>query len=292
MRIYLLLLPLLFTACSEKDARDLERLAHSKGVKELAKIGEKLITPEQEKASPRRKKEVETSATDSKAGQRPLVQGKQAVGHRNFSDAKRVLPGVFSGKLQEEFYCGCDYQGKDVDLASCGYQPRKNEQRASRIEWEHVVPAWVIGHQRQCWQKGGREQCADKDQIYQVAEGDLNNLVPSVGEVNGDRSNFPYSAWDSSPEPIYGSCQTVVDFKLKRAQPRPEVRGRIARIYFYMHERYALSISKQDRQLMCGWGKQYPIDEWERERNRRIRALQGEGNAYVESTTKLATQCS
>jgi len=291
MRTYLLLLSLLLTACSDQDARDLKRLAHSKGVKELAKLGEKLIAPDSEKEPSHRKVEAPTETNDSTAGQRPLVQGKQAVGHRNFNDAKRVLPGIYTGKLQEEFYCGCDYSGKDVDLASCGYTPRKNAQRASRIEWEHVVPAWVIGHQRQCWQQGGREQCADKDPVYQVAEGDLNNLVPSVGEVNGDRSNFPYSAWESTPEPIYGSCQTVVDFKLKRAQPRPEVRGRIARIYFYMHERYALAISKQDRQLMCAWSKQYPIDGWEQERNRRIRSLQGEGNPYVESPTKLAAQC-
>lgn len=44
-----------------------------------------------------------------------------------------------------------------VDLASCGYQVRKQQNRAQRIEWEHIVPAWVFGHQRQCWQNGGRK---------------------------------------------------------------------------------------------------------------------------------------
>ena len=36
------------------------------------------------------------------------------------------------------FYCGCkiDYQGKKMspDLASCGYEPRKQAKRAARIE--------------------------------------------------------------------------------------------------------------------------------------------------------------
>ncbi|EGH19336.1 endonuclease I, partial [Pseudomonas savastanoi pv. glycinea str. race 4] len=36
----------------------------------------------------------------------------------------------------------------------CGYVPRKSAKRASRIEWEHIVPAWQIGHLRQCWQNG------------------------------------------------------------------------------------------------------------------------------------------
>ncbi len=40
---------------------------------------------------------------------------------------------------------------------SCGYKVRKNENRARRIEWEHVVPARQFGHQRQCWQDGGRK---------------------------------------------------------------------------------------------------------------------------------------
>jgi deoxyribonuclease-1 len=57
--------------------------------------------------------------------------------------------------MQEDFYCGCAYEGKQVDWLSCGYVPRKNPERAKRIEWEHVVPAWVLGHQRQCWQLVG-----------------------------------------------------------------------------------------------------------------------------------------
>jgi endonuclease I len=30
------------------------------------------------------------------------------------------------------------------------------------------------------------------DEVYQRAEADLHNLVPSIGEVNGDRSNFSF----------------------------------------------------------------------------------------------------
>lgn len=58
-----------------------------------------------------------------------------------------------------------------LEKRSCGYTPRKNANRAQRIEWEHIVPAWVIGHQRQCWQKGGRKNCAANDAQFRKTEG-------------------------------------------------------------------------------------------------------------------------
>lgn len=220
-----------------------------------------------------------------------LVTGKTAVGHRDFANAKKVLPRVFAG-MEEEFYCGCRYRGNVVDLASCGYQARKNPTRAARIEWEHVVPAWELGHQRQCWQDGGRKHCTDTDAVFQVAEGDLNNLVPAIGEVNGDRSNFAYSAWSKHPAPIYGACQTVVDFRLKRVQPREEVRGTAARITLYMYHTYGLRMSKQDKQLMCAWARTYPVDDRELRRNERIVHWQGTGNALVTDPERIKAACS
>ena len=92
-----------------------------------------------------------------------------------------------------------------------------------------------------------------------MAEGGLINLVPAVGEVSGDRSNYPYSAWTSHPELMYGACQTIIDFKSRRAQPRAEVRGRAARITLYMYETYKLNLSSQDKKLMCSWAKTYPV---------------------------------
>ncbi len=73
-----------------------------------------------------------------------LVNSKKAVGHRDFSNAKKVLPDICAG-MQEDFYCGCAYIKTVVNFASCHFVPRKNPIRAGRIEWEHVVPAWVLG---------------------------------------------------------------------------------------------------------------------------------------------------
>ncbi|MDT1817368.1 deoxyribonuclease I, partial [Acinetobacter baumannii] len=76
-----------------------------------------------------------------------------AAGINSFSQAKAAGVKV-NADVPGDFYCGCkiDWQGKKgvIDLESCGYKVRKNENRASRVEWEHVVPAWQFGHQRQC----------------------------------------------------------------------------------------------------------------------------------------------
>ena len=281
----LLLLSLSLSACDDLSTSQIEKIAHSQEVKTLAKLGENALKQIIKGDQP-----ADEAANTETSGPVELVSGRTSVGQRDFNRAKQVLPDVFRG-MESDFYCGCAYKGKEMDLASCGYTPRKSATRAQRLEWEHVVPAWVLGHQRQCWQNGGRKNCSDNDPQFKSAEGNLVNLVPSVGEVNGDRSNFAYSAWTSKPEPMYGQCKTIVDFKNKKAQPREEVRGRIARIHFYMYERYQLRLAKQDQQLMCAWAKTYPVDAWEVKRNQRIVKLQGDGNHFV-SDNKLASYCS
>jgi deoxyribonuclease-1 len=73
----------------------------------------------------------------------------------------------------------------------------------------------------------------------------------------------------------------VVDFKARKAMPRQQIRGMIARTYFYMSERYGLRLSKQDHQLYTAWNKQYPVEAWERNRNQRVACVMGHGNHFV-----------
>lgn len=42
-----------------------------------------------------------------------------------------------------DLYCGCNWKwvgrsGGRIDFASCGYEVRAQENRAQRIEWEHI----------------------------------------------------------------------------------------------------------------------------------------------------------
>jgi len=190
-----------------------------------------------------------------------------------------------ASSAQGDLYCGCKWtwvgkSGGRIDPGSCGLEARKQQTRADRTEWEHIVPAWTFGHQRQCWQNGGREACVDKDPVFRAMEADLFNLYPAVGEVNGDRSNFNY-AMVSGVAPQYGQCPTKVDFVQKSAEPRDAVKGLVARTTFYMYDRYQLSMSRQQQQLLMAWNKQYPVSAWEQERDRRIAAVMGHHNPFV-----------
>ncbi len=209
-----------------------------------------------------------------------LVTRPSAVGHRDYRRAKEVLPILYAG-MEQTFYCGCNYRDKKIDKQSCAYRVRKDPARAARQEWEHIVPAWAIGHQRQCWKQGGRKHCSKNDAFFRQAEGDLVNLVPAVGEINADRSNFRYSVWSDNPAPMYGQCQTIVDFKKRRIQPRKAIRGSVARIQMHMHTAYGLRMSAQDRHLFCTWARAYPVNQWEMERQHRLVKLQGSGNRFV-----------
>lgn len=201
----------------------------------------------------------------------------------SFSKSKRIMAQIYA-EQQVSFYCGCDYkkQGKKLipDLGSCGYDPRKNAKRAKRIEWEHVMPAWAFGHQLQCWQEGGRKNCR-KNPDFKQMEADMHNLVPAVGEVNGDRSNYRFGMLEGENR-AYGSCDVEIDFKARKAEPAPYLRGDIARTYFYMRDTYGVRLSKQQRRLFEAWEKQDPVDDWERKRNALIEKRQGNRNPYVD----------
>lgn len=198
---------------------------------------------------------------------------------RTFREAKKAAWQIYADR-PVDFYCGCRFKGDRIDLASCGYIPRKQPKRAARVEWEHIVPAWVIGHQRRCWQQGGRKHCTASDPLFSRAEADLYNLVPVVGEVNGDRSNFGFGMLSEKPGQ-YGACPFVVNFKQRTAMPGESSRGAIARTYLYMSERYRLRLSRQDQRLYAAWNRQHPVSEWERWRNQRIACVQGNANPYV-----------
>ncbi|MGB1239962.1 MAG: endonuclease [Pseudomonadales bacterium] len=207
----------------------------------------------------------------------------------SFNKAKKLLAQQVYQDRQSSFYCNCPFGQSDntrkklvPDLAKCDYSPRKSEKRAARIEWEHVVPAWEFGHQMLCWQDGGRKKCR-KDPNFKKMEADMYNLVPAVGEVNGDRSNFRFGMLQGEAR-RYGSCDFEVDFKARVAEPADDIRGNVARTYFYMQSRYGLRISAKQQKLFDAWHKLDPIDEWERKRSVRISKLQGFTNPFTYPT--------
>lgn len=240
----------------------------------------------------------------------------------SFANAKKKAEQEVYFDRSSTFYCGCDFVFDDVDdkdqdgnlhetmiyPESCGYEPRnpitkkgKDNARVSRIEWEHIVPAHVIGgHLPQwkdpknfpeCHKSNGKyltgRKCAYKsNSAFKRGHDDLNNLVPAVGELNGDRSNYSFAIIEGEKR-TYGQCNFEVDFKVKTTEPPENVRGNIARTYFHMAKEHAAKIDDTSLKLFKEWDKLDPIDEWECTRNQRIIDAQGLGNSFV---TKVCQQ--
>jgi deoxyribonuclease-1 len=142
------------------------------------------------------------------------------------------------------------------------------------------MPAYWFGSQLQCWQDGGRKACK-KIKAFKRMEGDMHNLVPAIGELNGDRSNYRFSMLEGEKR-RYGQCDFEVEFKAKKAEPPEAVRGDIARTYFYMADRYKLKLSKSQRKLLGVWDRADPVDAWERKRNQKIKRIQGNANPFIQ----------
>ena len=160
----------------------------------------------------------------------------------NFTKAKSILKKSNFFGIKEELYCGCEFfKWKIPKDAKCGIKARKNINRAFKIEFEHIVPfenqvghtvVWDSGIPL-CKGKKGRK-CASK--VFAHMEGDLWNLWPAGGEMNGDRNNFSYAMVQGKRDK-YGKCDFIVQDR--KAEPRDEVKALVAFTYLYFQKTYA-----------------------------------------------------
>ncbi len=219
----------------------------------------------------------------------------------SFSSAKSLLYSKIYPDHRVTFYCGCSYNAKKaVALNTCGLQSLAGINRARRIEAEHVFPAAQFGNFRKCWREpasfpeckksngqhlSGRDCCQRVDPVFEAAHNDLFNLYPAVGQINGQRSNYNWGMVSGGER--FGDCEIRIDASIRRVQPPAAVRGDIARTMFYMSDTYGFRLSRQDTQLYKAWNNEDPVDAWEIERDRRIKAIQGLGNRYIEAYKRL-----
>jgi deoxyribonuclease I len=110
-------------------------------------------------------------------------------------------------------------------------------------------------------------------------QSDMHNLLPSIGEVNGDRSNFVFGEIDGE-EREYGECDFEVVERI--AEPKKSIRGDIARSYSYMSYQYKMEISDDYEEMLREWHLSDPPDGWERDRNSLIEDVQGNRNTFID----------
>lgn len=206
----------------------------------------------------------------------------------SFSKTKKILLKKVYFDNQYTFYCGNPYEIKQIDgrektviIKDKKYFTSRNDSffsfwnddnpRAKVVEWDHVMPVEYFAKDLPCWKDGGRKACS-KDKTFKIMESDMMNLVPAIGEINNDRSNFRFE--DKLPKKgQYGKCEFEIDFKNKIAYPKKEIRGDIARIYLYMSKTYNIKLSIEDRKMFKKWNEEDPISEWEKIKKERINKI-------------------
>jgi len=212
----------------------------------------------------------------------------------SFREAKKHLFDVH-GTQGKTIYCQCHYNEMSISHKECGFKAKKLKKRAYRLEWEHIVPAHAFGHSFLSWREG-HENCRGKKKRYKgrrctqkvephfnYMEADLYNLFPSVGAINQARSNFSMAEIPGDIGKIFGSCQ--VKIYERKVEPPAQMKGDIARVYYYMHKAYPGRgiISDKNEKLFAAWDKMDPVDEAECTRNFKIELLQKNPNEFVKS---------
>ena len=158
---------------------------------------------------------------------------------------------------------------------------------------EHLVP--------QSWFSKGSPMRAD-----------AHHVVPTDGYVNNRRSSYPLGEVTTNPQDIeyqsangyskLGSAKAGLGYSGKVFEPNDEVKGDIARAYFYMATCYEDKISNWNSGLadyvfsgnrypgltqwvidmMIRWSRLDPVDDVERARNDSVQSWQDNRNPFID----------
>ena len=225
--------------------------------------------------------------------------------NQSFSKAKKIMQQqIYTNPVDmKTIYCGADFNNKKYVTLPSGFTTDVYKKRVKRWEAEHVVPAENFGRSFTEWRDGAKvcvdskgksfkgRKCAEKaNHEYRLMQSDLYNLYPAVGAVNAARQNYNYVMLPKTASKDYrsfGSCDMIIDKKDHDAQPPERARGVIARTYMYFEAVYpSYKMSRQQRQLMTAWDKQYPVSKWECERAAKIQKIQGNVDPILTSRCK------
>ncbi len=158
----------------------------------------------------------------------------------------------------------------------CGRQFGKRRDR--NMNAEHVFPmAWVT----KILKCGKRKQCRKNSRRFNTIEADMHNIFPALGKINQQRSAYAFA--ELPGEPGKGKCDFEINKRKRLAEPRPEVRGDIARAMFYMSKQYDLKLFKRQQKLLLRWHRLDPPSVEERRRNDVIQNLQGRRNPFIDN---------
>ncbi len=164
--------------------------------------------------------------------------------------------------------------------------------------------------EEKCGQYSGEGQCFNREHLWPKswwggregtdAHSDLFVVVPSDGYVNGRRANLAFglvsdASYTSSNGSQLGRCQNPAVSANDCFAPAPQVRGDIARAFFYFAVRYEGeftccdeasitdgNINGWQERLLRQWHEEDPVDDAERARNEAVFTEQRNRNPFID----------
>ena len=107
---------------------------------------------------------------------------------------------------------------------------------------------------------------------------DLHNLAPATGQVNRLRLNDRYANLPKKTSD-FGKCE-IEDMR-GFFEPPDCRKGDVARVWFYMAERYGVVIPPPEQIMFEKWSMMDPVSSWEVEREQHITEISGVSNRFV-----------
>jgi deoxyribonuclease-1 len=174
------------------------------------------------------------------------------------------------------------YAGGGVELY-CG--DRFDRESGRGLNAEHVYPMGWVTRELRC---GDRNRCRRTSPEFNQIESDLHNVYPALPAMNSARGSLPYADIPGEARE-FGACDFEKDDRGRRVEPRPPVRGEIARAMFYMHSTYDLPIYSRQAETLLRWHREDPPDAEERRRNDAIERIQGRRNPFIDDPALAST---
>ena len=223
---------------------------------------------------------------------------------------KTALYGIISSNVRDVGYDGLLAAYKKTDKRADGYLR----------DWYSPSNNFVIGGPKENHQYSGEGDGYNREHLVPQSwfgsgkpKSDLIQVVPTDGYVNNRRSNYPLAdvksaTYTSKDGCKLGSCATP-GYTGTVFEPLPDIKGDIARIYFYMATRYENLVENWDGatadivfagnkypafrdwylKLLFEWSKNDPVDEVEIARNNAVywgndnnKDLQSNRNPFVD----------
>lgn len=115
-----------------------------------------------------------------------------------------------------------------------------------------------------------------------VMKVDLHHLFPVNSKSNSARSNHPFGEIDTD----FNVCNSSKLGQIHETgetgfEPPDNHKGNVARALFYFSTRYDLPIDSVQESYLRKWHDLDPVDDFERNRNLRIKQIQGNINPFI-----------